>query len=1339
MQKHASTAFPAAATNTSSLEQSMQSAATNSTAKSNVGQHAAPGSHFAQAASTPVRASVASPAPALLSANATMIYDPNSRTFMAAPRTVQSAASKAPEPLPHPMSVPMAAALAPGSYDPATRSLVPASKSTPVTAEDDSSWEPPPRNPARITPPPSSPRAVGVLKKHPSMVREDREGEQEAEAASPATTEKTSRTIQTSAGPAKAYSTPGGFHNRSSSLDVPARTPDGKGRGRVTSLSPQRSAHFSQSPIVQATRHEPPARDLSPVKSAMKHSPASSVRAPSPMTNFSPNGHKVASSDASDTTSLHSQDGTSLVIKKKKNRVSFDEQPREVETSTPSKLSMSSALDDENDMIMTPRPILPSFGSVRNSRSPETAEENTKIRSERQEASSDHAVGGILMNHTNGHAVKPFQGLVTTSKEPGDDIVGENDDHSEPPGTSMSVAATTAQLKTNDSATEAAQSFVPTSQNTDEDGEVPAINLLPPTPGIDEQSKVLGEEGASDTKTIKRPNSMIGFVVPGGWEDNSEEQSVASPPVTSTPQIHDAPAHEPSPILDAIDEDTDDAFSDAAEDLSELDDGGFASLNAIAASPIVTKTSSNSRKETVPASPSLSPDSPLKMPTDRTVTSGHKSQTSGDWREATAYWSKLSRQQRQQIERSHFSSDDEAEPIIALQPKKKRSNLKQTEFLAASTGAALKPAAPKQSGMKKSLRGTAGSPVGQASNSSDTDVHLRRSMRSGPSGLSGAMPTSMRDGSAGQRKPQSAQVQTNGALQKSNSRPMSASSLPSTTAGSTMRASSPLAQQAAFPNVAPKAQPRPPQRPTSTAPSNSYTAKVQEKYANDSDSESSFKKARRRQTGASTMETHNKANMKRSMRAGSVDSSTRAYASRPTSPTPASKGKAFSIRSLSPTGSLFGRRKQESIRETLRGGPAETAPKRTTLRNNAPAPRSRLGSNASSRPVPVPAAPVSRFKSRFADSDDEDEDDRGKRGGFFNSRFAESDDDDGPKSPAMVAANLKPVRGIPRRRGQTDGDSTDLEDEEDVGDPRKASRRRAKQTKPMVPDPTDVEKAMEAARRNLGLPPVESKPPALHDTEQGSTLANGSATEPTFFADKPEPKSRPEDVQINGAAKKRGFMGSILRRNRGSTQSVMQVMPSSPKPPGTPSSTTSAIPIGGSPVVDRTPIQAAPSTPSSPMANKLVRRNSNQPKPRPTRGNSWMSTATAPAGLSGSPSTMPTQAEIDAWPLPAPPPGVKTLNFGAADRPNTADGVDAASNKRAQSMRPDIGHRTQSGTPLRGAVSGSRSVRINAGPGIDEESVIGDSVDGEGRRVYSVRTGKKKKFPLLRRAFGLND
>jgi hypothetical protein len=75
-------------------------------------------------------------------------------------------------------------------------------------------------------------------------------------------------------------------------------------------------------------------------------------------------------------------------------------------------------------------------------------------------------------------------------------------------------------------------------------------------------------------------------------------------------------------------------------------------------------------------------------------------------------------------------------------------------------------------------------------------------------------------------------------------------------------------------------------------------------------------------------------------------------------------------------------------------------------------------------------AQVRKPASRFADSSDEDEERPA-----FRSRFVDSSDDDepAPRSTAMprsMRTNV-PVRGIPKRAGAEDGDSSDLPDSDD--------------------------------------------------------------------------------------------------------------------------------------------------------------------------------------------------------------------------------------------------------------------------------------------------------------------
>lgn len=1208
-----------------------------------------------------------------------MVYDPSTRTFVAKPRAqpVQRVAS--PEPPPSPTTW-RSAAPKPGTYDPHTRTIVPLPEPKATARQEplglDTDLQPPPRNPARLSPTLSATR--GGLHKQPSVVREEPEDEGSSVAGSDVVaTQKTS-------GPAKSYvAPPGSKKERSSSLDIPRGALDSasRGRGGSTSRSPSR-IHFSASPVIEATKHDPPPRDVSPSKPALKHShsPVSSIRTNSPLANFSP-APKSPISETSDNTSQASQDAFTG-RKKKSVRVSFDEHAQEIEPPTVAatpKSVMRPMIDDVDDEeLMKPRPALPSFGSVRKQRvTHDVPEKVTEMAPERQDVSNDHAIGGILKNaedaKTPGAPVAP----VVTSKETAEAAGYESDDSDdlgEPTATSTPAQPTTAAEDKLDSKPEKTQEtkvrdFAETAPEGDknEDGDVPAITLLPPTPGVEEERKTLSDDEKSPSN---RHSSEIN--VPGGWDgdDENEAEATSARAATATaaaiesqdkhievpeePVIYESP-QPASPALDAINEDNSDdsaEFSDAAEDLSELDNGGFASLDAIAVSPVISSSSPGKSKENAPTLP----ESPTAQRATKKMEKAteNEGKGSGDWSEATAYWSKLSQQQREQIEREHLSSDDEARPAPVRKAKKKTTA--QAVPAAASTKSQPQAAAqPAKPALKKTMRAQ---PEPTPAPAAEREVHMRKSMRNGGAGLTaGTLRNSTSSARSQQQGTAQPATQPKGILQKGHTRQESSGQL----SMSGLPGSGP--QDSAFPKVQATSLPKPQPQPKPKAqPAPVISAKLQKELTNDSDSESSFKKKRR-----SKADTGGKITMKRSMRGGPVaaEPAPPMRAQRPTSPEPArGKGKdSFSIRSLSPTGSLFGRRKRgEEVRQSIRGSSVDAGP-RMTMRNGPP-------SRAGGRPASTQASTGSRFKSRFADSDDEDEGERPRRG-FFKSRFTDSDDED---DDVFIPADLTPVRGIPRRQGQNDGDSTDLEDEDEDETPSKTSRRRQKMNTPMVPDPNDVDKAMEAARKKLGI-----AEPTAQDNSQGSALRTGSLRQESVEPSEPTPEK-----------KKRGFMGSILRRNRNSTASVPQVrssvseinVSSNPEAPAEPSSET-----------------ARPQSPIASPNGKLMRRSSGQqvPKTRMRRGDSNYSNATAPPAVGESFSA----ADRDNWPLPPAVPKIPAHLAGGDDRPITSDGANNSV------VRFDVGA-DEGMEPQRGA-------------------------------VYSRRTGKKKKFGMLRRAFGLND
>ncbi|KAI6947926.1 hypothetical protein KC321_g18977, partial [Hortaea werneckii] len=437
--------------------------------------------------------------------DSTMVFDPATRTFKSKPRETP----KQPEPSSPKMRQPASSGLKPGTYDPATRTIVPDRRaSTSLTPDPglkmkkqrntvspvDTSLLPPPKNPARYSPtsdrPPSS-----LLHKQPSVVREDPEGEEEAAKVQPLRVQSMQPNgyVQTSAGPVKKYTTPKSQQKRATSLDVPRQSIEGGNRNRNGSLSPSRSAHFSPSPIVENTRHVPPPRSVSPAKSAMKHShsPSSSIRNSSPMV-------KAPASDVSDTTSMTSQEGL-LPKKKKKARVSFDDKPEDIDAanaaSPPKAINRerSPAVDDEIEDLMKPRPALPSFGSVRRSSGrsePELAQRVTEMAPERREKSSDHAVAGVVANsHTEEADENEPLPPEVVSKEATYESDGTEDEFKPETESTPARALTTDELiqATNDAEPVGGEFATSTARRLAADrlaqNDMPSINLDPPTPG----------------------------------------------------------------------------------------------------------------------------------------------------------------------------------------------------------------------------------------------------------------------------------------------------------------------------------------------------------------------------------------------------------------------------------------------------------------------------------------------------------------------------------------------------------------------------------------------------------------------------------------------------------------------------------------------------------------------------------------------------------------------------------------------------------------------------------------------------------------------------------------
>ena len=1209
---------------------------------------------------------------------------------LAADRASPAPSSRPQSPMSTPASRTPAANMVPSTATTTTTTPSKKKKKQVTTPTVDAEVNPPPRNPARtsLSPSPNS-RASHMLQKQPLVVREDPEGEASAAPSQDSsyprfgstdmsTPSRSGSIIQTSEGPAVPYTSqtrPG----RAASLEVPD--------------AHYKSAHFNSALVdANGVRHTPPPRSVSPAKSALKHSPSSSLRASSPQLYHA--STRGPASDTSDTLSLASQDGVKPSKKKKGVRVSFDadvvetipepqpQQTRDIRRS----LSPTTTVDDEMEDLMKPRPALPSFGSVRKSSSssqPQMAEKVTEtlplssasprsaVPSGNLQASSDHAAGALLANHhaqqsvTGKDVEAPLPPQFTNAEE-----IGEQSEESHYSDDEAPVEATapvvSREQPLQESSVIAHQS---TGGFTAADLGIPDISVLPATPGIEEEVNA----------PLELPASQNRYSVPGGWGEPEEADRDHRTEPAALDIVTDDEMEGGSPLLDPIresDSDDSDAFSDAAEDPSEFE-GGFASLDAIVHSPF--------------ASPEAKPvAAPLESPITRTRTISsdeeEPQEARGDWSEATAYWSSLSKTHKRQLEQQASVGQSKPAPALTEEPKKKKQPKFADDVQAAPAPAPapavqpvaqqapkppLKPALKQKAvqsstqaepTMRKSMR----APQQQAAPLASTEpVSMRKSMRSeGAARGTGNMRSSMRDGQSAKPRPQSmlSMGQPQPAIQAKSMRPSSAGALgPSGPPASASAAASRKAQSNKNAGL-----------PTSYS--------LPQMQGDDSDSESSFKKKRR--PSASTVDSMGKYNMRRSMRGNSVDVGSER---RPMSPVGASASSRWSIRSSSPPASA----NHGNFRQSLRKGSVDDTPTMRGKNSKARARDSKSPSRFSvssfmsaSKPVAAPAPSAksrsSGFKSRFNDSDDEDDAPASRPTGGFRSRFADSDDEaESPTVPhQFAAADMTPVRGIPRRQNQDD--STDLDDSEEEVPTRssKAITGSSKKT-PVVPNPTDIDKVMELARRNVAAQ-TGNESIALPDGPSTPRKRVTLRTEP-----EPAPQNSPQksvESTADGLNKRRGLLGSIFGRKRTESSSTLPRYTGQPAP-----SAASA---------------SVPTSPINPRSGKLQRRNTGQL----SRTNSGVPPMLLTQQQASTPAA--TAQTNQNWPLPPPIPASAPM---ADNRPNTSDGQVTTKQSSANPMRPEVGKRSQSGL-----VAGQNGVRVE-------------------------QPGKKKRFGMFRKAFGLND
>lgn len=1144
-----------------------------------------------------------------------------------------------------------------------------------------------PKNPARVSPiTPASPRTTRptqTLVKQPSMVREEPEPETE-EPPRPVSTVKTA---STSISPPKSKT--GVKKSKSITANATQASPPVTQRARKASLEvPGQHAHFATNPVdgSQQIIHEP-SRSVSPAKSSLKQSPASSIRTSSP----------IANKEGSDTMSVTSKDGSVAdKARRKKPRVSFEDHPSDpfvtdTQMQTPpasNSIRRSLTPTNENDdQAMTDRPVLPTFGSVRKSKDGTKGQETSKITAQQaaslqsspQEMSSDQVVGALFAQKTNAHA---------NSSAPLAPVLA-------PPSPAQMAELEATPVNARSAYTIAPAAAVAAIASP---GTVPNINVFPATPGIEETAKSpLDSEVPVEAKAAATRAASENAETPQAEEAESEIPS----PAATADDVQSKRLSTASTNSDTTDDGA--AFSDAAEELD--DTGGFASLDAIVESPVGVHTS---RKATITTEEMAgTPTSPQ------------------DWHKMSAYWSSLTRAQREKLERQAAANDksesdtDTLRPVVepastiteeVTKPKKKKKrvvNQSTASEPAADQQAAVKTdtrskapvknvpnssAEPRKSSMKKSMRDyTPPTAVNMKSSLRATSpasgaTQLRSTMRS--SSAQG-MRSTLRDSQVPPARPASV-------IGMRNARPSSMQQAPSSSSILQSKKQRPMSDIMSMSSVPPAASKQ--HRKDGFMPGMTN---------DDSDSESSFRRQRRSSTGHT---------MKYSMRSASIDGR------RTSPPRKANASSRWSVRSLSPVGNSG----HATLRQSLRSGSVDPGPtmrgkhSRAKARDAKSPSRFSLsfgkgGASASNKPATT---------SRFADSDSDSDDGVAVHRPTFRSRLSDDSDAELDSPEMQTPATMRSVRSLPAKRTSrlknfrgngSDSDSDVATRRSRLGKSSMTSLRSNKKLPP-PPKQAEIDSAMLAAQRNVAN--MLGKSDAGNPDDDKSL--RGNAKRPTSIrADSDLQSPSPSTM-----GRRSSILGTIFGRKRSdSVSSVPRIAlpssPMSPPPPPVPSLPANA--LSSAPTVRKTKLQRK----GAPGLQRLESGNTLVTTPGTPKGGSSLFSAGE---------TSNTASPMRHWPLPPPKmPAAKAAHDRSTSLDETKTTTDlnssdlaAADTGAAAASRPKKPERS-----ISVIVPGAKDAAIKVPPI--------DTSFGNGKVVtLDDKVDKKKRFGKLRRAFGMD-
>ncbi|KAJ5536707.1 hypothetical protein N7513_009893 [Penicillium frequentans] len=943
------------------------------------------------------------------------------------------------------------------------------------------------------------------------------------------------------------------------------------------SNSPGRSARFSKWLSVSSSGdqiHQPPARSVSPVKSALKHSRGSSL---SPDRRVSLTGQPVhPPGELSDGTSVASDDGFRLnVAKKRAPKVSFDDEaeivgvaaspptsPEEYTPGSPPKTkSRMSWLgvgkkkqgasdfatgDDDFGGVLKPRPILPSFGSVRGNRDGGSQEPAVPEYSDNDSSSSsDDEVAAAPVSFSNDHAIGSVLPKVR-SQDPRNVTSVERFSVSGDSSLSQPKAASDKKL---DGVAIGGITEQPPFKHANSNMPPPSIAVEPATPPVD------SERPSHQLQRLSR-SSLENYHIPGGFPPSASDRNLRSTAESTKPQSVASAVPKHVDDVDTEGESGDSVYSDAEEG---FDGDGFGSINAIVDSKSIPRSSAP--LETVSESRDPTPKPLGRAAVIDDVSQDITEQAADDGR----------------VTPTQDSVNREVEESPATVPVQQEAEPPS-------------PTMPLQPQARGVTNGTIQSKSGQQKRPISVDVY----------------------GTSSLNDPRHSSAAPSAAAVNGKSRTLSLGPAFQRTGG-----------------------------PTGTGFPNS----LRRTRSSGSDSSSSFKR------GSQSPRNDGSRAMRRTMRAGaSIRGPPSDRTDSPTDRRPMSSGSSQG---------------PGSMRKTLRGPPGggnERYSFFSTNKKAAPAPRAR-----SSKP------PKSMASSRFIDSDGEDE----GRQQFFSSRFADSSDEEqGPNS-------MRPVRGIPRRHGAHDGDSTDLDDSSE-GERRQQSRpvAVAPRTNPTPPASRDRNttpnmSGLAAVARQRGMTQQELEEFIMQPRKQGILTRLGLKK-----SKNPQNRIRKPDTESPSRR------DTHLERSQLEREQVRGAA------------------LNGTPATVTTVTANQPQSPSSPQ--KLTKKDA---KRNTMGGEPWSFRSDA------KPQSIPEQsASAPSSPLRTQKPALE----------------DASRN----------GNATINGGGARTVKAPESPQASRAGPNVNDDAAsdITMSTEDNGpvaRDVMIVGSGRKKRFPMLRKAFGL--